>query len=53
MNASLELVLIGAFIFAVYWLVLRKHNSLGLRMLVLCTLLFVGCLCGFIKMKLI
>jgi len=43
MNASLELVLIGAFIFAVYWLVLRKHNSLGLRMLVLCTLLFVGC----------
>lgn len=42
MNASLELILIGAFIFAVYWFVLRKHNSLGLRMLFLCALLFVG-----------
>ena len=42
MNAKLELVLIGAFIFAVYWFVLRKFNSLGLRMLFLCALLFAG-----------
>ena len=43
MNSTLELVLIGAFIFAVYWFVLRRHNSLGLRMLFLCTFLFIGC----------
>jgi len=43
MNGSLELVLIGAFIFAIYWFILRKHNSLGLRLFVLCFLLFFGC----------
>lgn len=43
MNSSLELLLIGAFIFAIYWFILRKHNSLGLRLFVLCFLLFVGC----------
>lgn len=43
MNSSLELFLIGLFIFAVYWFVLRKHNSLGLRMLFLCCFLFAGC----------
>jgi len=43
MNSSLELVLIGAFIFAIYWFILRKHNSLGLRLFVLCFLLFIGC----------
>lgn len=43
MNAQLEIFLIGAFIFAIYWFVLRKHNSLGLRLLVLCVLLFAGC----------
>lgn len=43
MNSTLELILIGAFIFAVYWFVLRKYNSLGLRMLFLCVLLFAGC----------
>ncbi|MEO8403612.1 MAG: hypothetical protein ABI480_03420 [Chitinophagaceae bacterium] len=43
MNSSLELILIGAFIFAIYWFILRKYNSLGLRLFVLCFLLFVGC----------
>ncbi|MGC4104255.1 hypothetical protein [Ferruginibacter sp.] len=43
MNSTLELVLIGAFIFAVYWFVLRRYNTLGLRMLFLCVLLFAGC----------
>ena len=43
MNSRLELFLIGLFIFAVYWFVLRRHNSLGLRMLFLCSFLFVGC----------
>ncbi len=42
MNAKLELFLIGVFIFAIYWFILRKHNSLGLRLFVLCFLLFVG-----------
>ncbi|MEO6721370.1 MAG: hypothetical protein ABIN67_13460 [Ferruginibacter sp.] len=43
MNATLELVLIAVFIIAFYWFVLRKYNSLGFRMLFLCTFLFVGC----------
>jgi hypothetical protein len=43
MNSTLELLLIGAFIFAVYWFVLRKYNSLGLRLGFLCCFLFVGC----------
>ena len=43
MNSKLELVLIGAFIFAIYWFVLRKYNALGLRLFVLCFLLFIGC----------
>jgi len=41
-NPKLELVLIGAFIFAIYWFILRKYNSLGLRLFVLCFLLFIG-----------
>ena len=43
MNSTLELVLIGSFIFAIYWFILRRYNTLGLRMLVLCSLLFIGC----------
>ncbi len=43
MNPTLELVLIGAFLIALYWFVLRKYNSLGLRLFVLCFLLFIGC----------
>jgi hypothetical protein len=43
MNSQLELLLIGAFIFAIYWFILRKYNSLGLRLFVLCFLLFIGC----------
>lgn len=43
MNSKLELFLIGLFIFAIYWFILRKYNSLGLRLLVLCLLLFAGC----------
>lgn len=43
MNPTLELVLIGVFLFAVYWFVLRKYNSLGLRLFVLCFMLFTGC----------
>lgn len=43
MNSKLELVLIGTFIFAIYWFVLRKYNALGLRLFVLCFLLFIGC----------
>jgi hypothetical protein len=42
MNGTLELLLIGAFIFAIYWFILRKYNSLGLRMFVLCFLLFIA-----------
>jgi hypothetical protein len=42
MNASLELLLIGAVIFAVYWFLLRRFNSLGLRLFVLCALLFIA-----------
>lgn len=43
MDARLELFLIGAFIFGIYWFILRKYNSLGLRLFVLCALLFLGC----------
>ncbi len=43
MNSKLELFLLGAFIFAIYWFVLRKYNALGLRLFVLCFLLFAGC----------
>ncbi len=43
MNSTLELLLIGAFIFAIYWFILRKYNTLGLRLFVLCFLLFVAC----------
>lgn len=43
MNSSVELILIGAFIFAIYWFILRKYNSLGLRLFVLCFLLFIAC----------
>src|SRR5882762_4680144 len=43
MNAKLELALIGLFILAVYWFVLRRFNSLGFRLLFLCTFLFAGC----------
>lgn len=42
MNSTLELVLIGAFIFAIYWFILRKYNTLGLRLFVLCFLLFIA-----------
>lgn len=42
MNGKLELVLIGAFIFAIYWFILRKYNALGLRLFVLCFLLFIA-----------
>jgi|SRR5882757_85779 len=43
MNAKLELALIGLFILAVYWFVLRRFNSLGFRLLFLCVFLFAGC----------
>ena len=42
-NSGLELILIGAFIFALYWFIMRKYNSLGLRLFILCFLLFVAC----------
>lgn len=42
-DARLELLLIGAFIFGIYWFLLRKYNSLGLRLFVVCAFLFVGC----------
>ena len=42
-NGTLEILLIGIFLFAVYWFVLRRYNSLGFRMLVLCFFLFVAC----------
>jgi len=42
-NSGLELVLIGAFIFALYWFIMRKYNSLGLRLFILCFLVFVAC----------
>ncbi|MES2774317.1 MAG: hypothetical protein V4722_09040 [Bacteroidota bacterium] len=42
MNSTLELVLIGAFIFSLYWFIMRKYNSLGLRMFIMCGLLFVA-----------
>ena len=43
MNSTLELFLIGAFLMAIYWFILRKYNSLGLRLFILCSLVFVGC----------
>lgn len=43
MNGKLELFLLGAFIFAIYWFILRRYNALGLRLFVLCFLLFIGC----------
>ena len=42
MNSKLELVLIGAFFFAMYWFIMRKYNSLGLRLFILCFCLFVA-----------
>jgi hypothetical protein len=42
-NSAAELVLIGIFLFSMYWFVLRKHNSLGLRMFILCFLVFAAC----------
>ena len=42
MNSKLELLLIGIVLFAVYWFILRKYNSLGLRLFVLCFLLFIA-----------
>ncbi len=47
MNSKLELVLIGAFFLALYWFVLRKYNSLGLRLFVVCFFLFIA-LCVWI-----
>ena len=41
-NSKLELAIIGVFIFAIYWFILRKYNALGLRLFVLCFLLFIG-----------
>jgi len=42
MHPKLELLLIGIFLFAVYWFILRKYNSLGLRLFVLCFFLFIA-----------
>ncbi|MEP6677557.1 MAG: hypothetical protein ABJA78_20515 [Ferruginibacter sp.] len=42
MNSSLELILIGIVLFAVYWFIMRKYNSLGLRLFILCIFLFIG-----------
>ena len=42
MNATLELVLIGIVFFAIYWFIMRKYNSLGLRMLIMCFCLFIA-----------
>ncbi|MEO7309459.1 MAG: hypothetical protein ABIX01_03605 [Chitinophagaceae bacterium] len=46
-NSNLELLLIGAFIFAIYWFIMRKYNSLGLRMFIMCFLLF-GATCTWL-----
>ena len=43
MNSTLEILLLIVFFVAVYWFVLRKHNSLGLRLGFLSCCLFVGC----------
>jgi len=43
MNSSVELILTGAVLFGIYWFVLRKYNSLGLRLFTLCFFLFVAC----------
>ena len=43
MNSKLELVLIGLFIFALYWFIMRKYNSLGLRLFILSFCVFIGC----------
>ena len=43
MNSSVELILTGAVLFGIYWFVLRKYNSLGLRLFILCFFLFVAC----------
>jgi Ca2+/Na+ antiporter len=43
MNGTLELLIIGAFLFAVYWFIMRRFNTLGLRMFLLCFFLFVAC----------
>lgn len=42
MNPTLELFLIGAFFVAVYWFIMRKYNSLGLRLFILSFSLFIG-----------
>jgi len=42
-NAAAKLVLIGVFILGMYWFVLRKYNSLGLRMFALCFFVFAAC----------
>lgn len=42
MNSTLELLLIGAAIFATYWFIMRKYNSLGLRLFILSFFLFVA-----------
>ena len=43
MNAKLELLIIGAAFFAIYWFIMRKYNSLGLRLFILCFALFLAC----------
>jgi hypothetical protein len=43
MNSSVELILTGTILFGIYWLALRKYNSLGLRLFILCFFLFVAC----------
>ncbi len=35
MNGTLELFLIGVVFFAIYWFIMRKFNSLGLRMFIM------------------
>lgn len=42
-NSAAELVLVGVFLLGVYWFVLHKYNSLGLRMFTLCFFVFAAC----------
>ena len=42
MNSKLELLIIGIFFFAIYWFIMRRYNSLGLRLFILCFCLFIG-----------
>lgn len=45
LDPTLEKLLIGAFFFAIYWFILRRYNSLGLRMFVV--FLFVALAMAF------